>query len=380
MVERLHKHHDVTCLAFAHDKDDADGARELRRFGVRIVTVPYRPYLGLIKSAYAMLSHRPFTTTFFGSGRLVSELRRRMPETDLAIAFSSSMGAYLLDWPAVPRILHFCELDSDKWRQYATHTRPPMRWVYERETRVLEALERRLAANMDSNIVCTELEQRVFVDRIPGAACTVMRNGVDLEYFSPEGLAPEPGHIVFTGVMSYFPNIDACRWFVSSVLPEIARRHPEARFTIVGSGPSSDVRRLTRDARVTVTGPVADTRPYLRRAAVVVAPLRIARGVQNKVLEGLAMGVPVVATRVAVQGVGGTAGRDYRVANDASAMAETIGDLLSNESERAALGARGRAFVVATYGWDRSLDVLDEIIASVVSPATPGLESRERVL
>jgi glycosyltransferase involved in cell wall biosynthesis len=107
--------------------------------------------------------------------------------------------------------------------------------------------------------------------------------------------------------------------------------------------------------------------------------LRIARGVQNKVLEGLAMGVPVVATRIAVQGVGGTAGRDYRVANDASAMAETIGDLLSNESERAALGARGRAFVVATYGWDRSLDVLDGIIASVVSPATPGLESRERV-
>ena len=362
MVQRLHSQHDVTCLAFAHDEDDVVGARELRRFGIRIVTVPYRPFLGLIKSAYAMMSDRPLTTSFFGSRRMASELKNRMRKADLAIAFSSSMGSYLLDWPSVPRILHFCELDSDKWRQYANRTRPPMQWVYEREARVLEALERRLASEMNANIVCTELERRVFVERIPNAACTVMRNGVDLEYFSTDGLAPERGHIVFTGVMNYLPNIDACQWFAGSVLPRIVRRHPEARFSIVGSAPSSGVRRLTKDPRVTVTGRVPDTRPYLRRAAVVVAPLRIARGIQNKVLEGLAMGVPVVATSIAVQGVNGVSRRDYLVADDADAMAEEVGGLLADDQARSALGARGRAFVEANYNWDESLRTLDELV------------------
>jgi sugar transferase (PEP-CTERM/EpsH1 system associated) len=364
MLKRLHEVHDVTCLAFSHDEDDAAGATELRRLGYNITTVPYRPVAGAIKGVHAMLTGRPLTTSFLGSSQLARELRARIDDIDLAIAFSSSMGAYLLDMPSVPGILHFCELDSDKWRQYASMTRPPLRWIYAREARVLRTLEHRLAHSMNANIVCTSREKVLFQAEIPGTACAVMPNGVDLAYFSPRVADAEPGHLVFTGIMNYYPNVDGCLWFAAEVLPKIADIHPNARFTIVGANPTHAIRRLAQDPRITVTGRVPDTRPFLRRASIAVAPLRIARGIQNKVLEGLAMAVPVVGTAAAVQGVAGVAGRDYLVGDSPADMADAINRLLSNGVERRALGARGRAFVEANYNWDRSLEVLDSLIAT----------------
>ena len=369
MLQRLHEAHEVTCIAFVHGRDDAAGAAELRRLGIDIVTVPYRPVIGFLKSLKAIVTEQPLTTTFLVSSRVQAELRSRMHRTDVAVAFSSSMGAYLLDWPSVPRILHFCELDSDKWLQYAQRTAAPMRWIYARESRVLLTLERRLAAKMNANLVCTPLERSIFESRIPGSSTGVMPNGVDLEYFSPKGLQPERGHLVFTGVMNYFPNVDGCEWLVREVLPKVIADHPQVKLTIVGSNPSRAVTRLTRDSHVMVTGAVLDTRSYVRRAAIVVAPIRIARGIQNKVLEGLAMGVPVVATSAAVQGVGGIANRDYVVADDVVTMAAAISNLLSRDEERTALGARGRAFVESHYSWDRSLGIFDEVMASVLSEA-----------
>ena len=362
MVQRLHANHDLTCLAFAHDEDDRQGAKELERLGIQIVTVPYERFMGVLKSGWALVTGHPLTTSLLGSSRIRAEVASRAAETDLMVAFSSSMGAYLLPYAGVPRVLHFCELDSDKWRQYAQRSRWPMRWVYAREARTLLNLEHVLARAMSANIVCTPLERAVFTANLSGLPCAVMRNGIDLEYFSPEGLAPEPGHIVFTGVMNYLPNVDGCIWFATDVLPRIAEAHPNAMFTIVGANPSRAVLKLAANPRVLVTGRVPDTRPFLRRASVCVAPLRIARGIQNKVLEGLAMGLPVVGTTPATQGVGGTDGRDYLVADDPDRLAATIGNLLTHESERAALGRRGRAFVEQNYSWAQSLDLFDELI------------------
>jgi sugar transferase (PEP-CTERM/EpsH1 system associated) len=369
MVEWLHRHHDVTCFAFSHDDQDAAGAADLRRMGVDIVAVPYCRPVAAIKGGLALGTRRPLTTALLSSSRLSAEVQRRMPGADLAVAFSSSMGAFLGPFPHVPRILHLCELDSDKWLQYSERTTGAMRWLYAREARLLLELERQLAREMDANLVCTPREQEIFDARIGSANCAVMPNGVDLEYFSPAGLDPQPGSIVFTGVMDYFPNVDGCSFFVKSVLPVVASRVPHARFTIVGANPTSDVRRLAADPRVTVTGRVPDTRTYLRRASVAIAPLRIARGIQNKVLEALASGVPVVGTTAATQGVGGTAGRDYLVAADAHAMADAVCDLLTNEQERIAQGRRGREFVEGRYSWARSLDIFDRVIAQVIAGA-----------
>jgi sugar transferase (PEP-CTERM/EpsH1 system associated) len=367
MVERLQRHHDVCCVAFAHGEEDENGARELRDRGVSVVTVPFRRHLTVVKAVGALATGQPLTTVLLGSRTMRAAVASAMRGADVAVAFSSSMGAYLLEWPGTPRILHFCELDSDKWHQYAQSTRPPMNWIYAREARLLLELERRLAASMNVNMVCTPLEAGIFHDRIESATCVVLSNGIDLDYFSPSPLEAVRAEIVFTGVMDYFPNIDGCQWFVQEVLPRVAAEVPETHFTIVGSSPSRPVRKLGLDPRVTVTGRVPDTRPYLRRASIVVAPLRIARGIQNKVLEGMAMGVPVVATTVAAQGVAGIPGRDYVTADDAATMSRAIVRLLTDDEERHALGARGRTFVETHYSWEDALDPLERVVEQLAT-------------
>jgi glycosyltransferase involved in cell wall biosynthesis len=195
----------------------------------------------------------------------------------------------------------------------------------------------------------------------------VLRNGVDLEFYEPSRNAPEPGHIAFTGVMNYYPNVDGCVWFAEDILPLVRERVPDARFTIIGSKPAPEIERLASIPGVTVTGFVDDTRDWLRRAAVSVAPLRIARGIQNKVLEALAMGLPTVGTTSATQGVDGRPGEHYLVRDDARSFADAVIELLQDAERARALGAAGRRFVEETYDWERVFAHLDEILAAAVS-------------
>jgi sugar transferase (PEP-CTERM/EpsH1 system associated) len=387
MVERLHRNHSVVVLAFAHGDEDHQGADVLRQMGMEVVTVPYRASRGALNSVAALLQDDPLTTAFFGSRQVRQEVETRAGECDVMVAFSSSMGAYLLPYEGVNRILHFCELDSDKWRQYANRSSGWRRWVYGREARVLLQLERQLARSMNTSIVCSPVEKELFDRYIPDVPCSVLQNGVDLQYFAPVGLAPEPGHLVFTGVMDYFPNVDACEFFAREVLPRIRERHADARFTIVGSNPSPEVLKLAELPGVAVTGRVADTRAYLRRASVCVAPLRIARGIQNKVLEGLAMGLPVVGTTAATQGVGGVPGQDYLIADGADAQVAAVTSLLGDSTKRGRLAAAGRRFVAAHYDWGARMASLDDILARLpdktrhggsiapFSPASAGLSN-----
>jgi len=261
--------------------------------------------------------------------------------------------------------MHFAELDSDKWRQYAQRTRFPMKLVYRREWRRLLAFERELASRSVTNVFCTPLEERIFQEAIPGRPSVVVRNGVDLERFSPHRNAPEPGHLVFTGVMDYLPNVDGCVWFVREILPRIRERVPSATLSIVGARPAPEVERLASTPGVTVTGFVDDTRDWLRRAAVSVAPLRIARGIQNKVLEALAMGLPVVGTTSATQGVEGTPEEHYLVRDDAEGFAAAAADLLAEPERAGALGRAGRGFVERRYAWSSVLAPLDELLEEI---------------
>jgi sugar transferase (PEP-CTERM/EpsH1 system associated) len=272
------------------------------------------------------------------------------------------MGAFLLPHVELPWIMHMAELDSDKWLQYSKRERWPMSWVYAREWRTLEAFERRLVDAAATSVFCTPLEQRIFDERMPGHPSVVLRNGVDLERFRPAPERAEPGHLVFVGVMDYLPNVDGCVWFVESILPLVRERHPDARFTIVGSKPTPDVQALARHPGVTVTGFVDEPRDHLERAAVSVAPLRIARGIQNKVLEAMAMGLPTVGTTSATQGVEGTSGEHFLVADDERAFAAAVGELLDDPAGARRLGDRARAFVEERYDWEALLVTLDELV------------------
>ncbi len=236
------------------------------------------------------------------------------------------------------------------------------------------AFERRIAHAFDENVFCTPLEQAIFEEQIPGASSIVLRNGVDIDHYRPDPAPAEPEHLVFVGVMNYLPNVDGCVHFVREVLPLVRAAYPDVRFTIVGSKPAPEVEALARQPGVTVTGFVDDPRLWLRRAAISVAPLRIARGIQNKVLEALAMGLPVVGTTSATQGVEGTPGQHFVLADTAEEQARAITTLLDDPSRARAIGAAGRAFVEERYAWEHVLAPLDELVARLTrgSARSPG--------
>jgi len=363
LVERLGREHTVRIVAFAHDDKDVEAAELLRAKGFPTSVVRYHDRRAKLAALPLLLTRTPLTLGVYGSNELQREVDRLAPDSDLAYAYSSSMGAFLERHTRLPRIMHFGELDSDKWRQYAEQSSFPMRQVYAREQRTLLEFERRVARSFAANVVCTPLEKEVFERDIPGAPCTVLRNGVDLVHYAPEWAGREAGRIVFTGVMNYRPNAAGCIWFVREILPLVRREIPGATFSIVGSQPTPEVQRLAEVPGVEVTGFVDDTRRWLRRASVSVAPLRIARGIQNKVLEAMAMGLPVVGTTCATQGVEGVPGRDFRLQDDAAGFAREVVDLLRHPDEALAVGRRARQFVEANYDWEVVFRPLDDLVA-----------------
>jgi sugar transferase (PEP-CTERM/EpsH1 system associated) len=267
------------------------------------------------------------------------------------------------------RIVDFIDLDSDKWRQYADTAGPPMRWVYRRESRLLAKAETAIAARSSASLFVSEAEADLFRRR-PGVAAEhvhAIGNGVDLDYFNgsrnyPNPYPPGGPVLVFTGMMDYRANVDAVRWFADAVLPLIRQRHPDVRFAIVGAKPDDTVKRLAERPGVIVTGRVEDVRPYVAHAAVAVAPLRIARGIQNKVLEAMAMAQPVVASAEAFEGIDAEPGVDLEVAGDAGQFAETVCRLLDDPAKAEALGARGRRCMIGRYTWESRLAPLDRIV------------------
>jgi len=377
LVDRMRRSHEVRCMAFAHGPADLRAAAELSELGVPIRSFPHDARWAQLKALPLLLTRRALTLGVYGSRSLQAAVDEAVGDCDLAYAYSSSMGAFLLPHPGVTRVMHFAELDSDKWRQYAERTRPPMSWVYRREWRTLLAFERELAHAFDQNVFCTPLEERIFREQVPGAPSTVLRNGVDAAHFTPAPEAAEPGHLVFTGVMDYYPNVDGCRWFAEAVLPGVRARFPDARFTIVGAHPVREVRALAELPGVEVTGFVEDTRDWLRRAAVAVAPLRIARGIQNKVLESMAMGLPVVGTTCATQGTEAVPGEHLLVADDEQGLIEAVCSLLGAPDDARELGRAGRRYVEEHYDWEVVLRDLDRILECGRAPAETSHEPRE---
>lgn len=371
LVERMRRSHEVRIAAFAHDDGDREAAAHLNSIGLSTFAVDHDERAAKLRSLPLIFGGTPLTLGVFGSRAMQAIVDREAARADLGYAYSSSMGAFLLPHAKLARVMHFAELDSDKWRQYALRSRPPMRWVYGRESRTLLDFERRVAHSFSENVFCTPLEQRIFQERIPGAPSMVLRNGVDLAWYTPRPEAALPRHLVFTGVMNYLPNVDGCEFFAHEVLPLLRPRFPDVRFTIVGSQPTGRVMRLAELPGVTVTGFVNDTRDWLARASISVAPLRIARGIQNKVLEALAMGLPVVGTSSATQGIEGLPGRDFLLADSAEEQARAIERLFQDPAEARALGARGRSFVEAQYDWERVFEPLDRLLERLAEEATP---------
>ncbi len=250
---------------------------------------------------------------------------------DVIYIFSVAMAAYVENLRRPGLILDAQDIDSEKWASYASQARWPMRAVWSREGRTLLNYERQAAMRCGHTLFVSQQECDRFIELAPEAANRVhaVEMGVDLDRFSPGQALQTPfetdgPHLVFTGNMDYWPNADAVQWFVADVFPLLRRRYPTVMFHIVGANPGRDVARLADTPGVRVTGRVPDTRPFIAHADACVVPLRIARGIQNKVLEAMAMGRPVVASPQAFEGVRATLGQDLLVADGATATADGI--------------------------------------------------------
>jgi sugar transferase (PEP-CTERM/EpsH1 system associated) len=278
------------------------------------------------------------------------------------------MAQYVASVSSIPVIVDLVDVDSDKWIQYSAHARFPWSAVYAREGKCLREYERGMADRSAALLVSTEREAALLRDS-GKTPVHVISNGVDTEYFKPiekERLMSE-STIVFTGDMAYFPNQQAVEFFARYVLPLIRQQVPDAQFLIVGRNPNQQVIRLGKLPGVEVTGSVPDVRPYLARATVAVAPFLIAAGIQNKILEAMASGIPVVATTRAVQGLSAGTGALIGTGETAQELADKTYNLLNNKGHAASVGHSGRMMVLAEYSWGAALDRLLEVIESTTS-------------
>jgi sugar transferase (PEP-CTERM/EpsH1 system associated) len=358
----------VHLACFADDDEDGANLAALRdalgdRLGEAHVEVRTRGKMAA--GAIALVERRPVSLALFDSSKLRAFVERKLADDAIGtvFAFSGQMGQFV---PADARqrfVMDFGDVDSAKFAQYAEDGAGPMRWVNRREGEKLFAFERATAGRADLCLFVSEAEAALFRARTGLANIRALSNGIDVDFFDPGADFPrlakgEGSLLLFTGQMDYAPNADAVAWFARAVLPLI----PGARFAIAGRNPLPSVQALAGE-RVIVTGAVADMRSWLAAADVVVAPLKLARGIQNKVLEAMAMARPVVASPGAFEGIEAVPGRDLIVAaDDDAATAAAVNRLLRDPG---AIGAAARRQMELHYRWEARLAPL----AAMVDPA-----------
>ncbi len=358
----------VSVGCFQEEARDAEGVAFLRERCADVVAPRLSRPVAKALSLRGLLTGEALTLPFFRSGALRAAMRRWCEPTppDLVWVYSSSMAQYALAAPARAKVMQFAELDSDKWAQYAAAASGLGRWIYAREARRLLAFEDRVARAFDRSLVVSEVERELFTARIPGVAPDVLPNGVDVAHFRSRGDGERhPRTAIFTGVMDYEPNVDGVCWFVAQCWPALRERFPDARLLVVGSRPTARVQALTATPGVTVTGRVPETPPWFDRAAVGIAPLRLARGVQNKVLEAMSMGLPVVSSPQAAQGLGPAPADAIAVADGAAATIAAVARWFADPATARAGGRLAADWVRATWRWERMYERCEELLAGL---------------
>ncbi len=315
------------------------------------------------------MNRQPLTLPYYhdpGMAQWVEQTTRKEKIAHILI-YSSAMAQYIDDpvYDKIRRVVDFVDVDSDKWRQYAEKKSWPLNWVYRREAMRLLGFERMIANRFDASLFVSNEEAKLFQGMAPESAGKISfySNGVDLEFFSPERDYPDPypdggPSIVFVGAMDYWPNEDAVSWFAKEVLPSVRVKWPDALFYIVGSRPSDRVKGLGKIKGVKVTASVPDVRPYIHHATAVVAPMHIARGIQNKVLEAMSMAKPVVVTGMGLEGIDADNGSEVLVADNAPEFVASLDSIFSGT--RSDMGSMAREKIQRDFSWDSTLPKIDQ--------------------
>ena len=370
-LKGLVKNFNVHLATFIDDPEDWAYVDKVKALTVDSLFVNLNPSLAKIKSLSGLLTNQPLTLPYYKNAQMQRWVDKTIEENNIekVFVFSSAMAQFVHKHQNLEIVIDFVDVDSDKWLQYSQKTSWPMNWVYKREAKRLLAYDSEMAKLAKMNLFVSEEESKLFKTLVDTKADKIsfVNNGVDLEYFNHTEqyqavYDSSDNVIVFTGAMDYWANVDAVIWFVSEVFPIIRQQCRTAQFYIVGSKPTKDVLKLANHEGVFVTGRVEDIRPYLVFANVVVAPLLIARGIQNKVLEAMAMGKKVVVTPQAIEGIE-IVDEDVYTLEKPNDVASKVLELLE-DSQPAQFIEKNRQFVEQNFSWDASLESLTDFINS----------------
>jgi sugar transferase (PEP-CTERM/EpsH1 system associated) len=361
----------VSLFSLIHDDEEASNIDRVP-FAHDVTGVRVTRGRNLLRSAAGMASNVPLTHRLLDapsvSSALIKMVRTRPP--DVVVAFCSGMARFALEPPLRDRpfVLDLVDVDSAKWRQLATRVRGPLRWVYRREADTLGRFEANAAIRAETTLVVNERERQALLAIAPRARVSVLPNGIEADAFVPPKPPGDSSVVIFCGVMSYFPNEEGVRWFAQHVWPRVRAARADARFMVVGMGPTRALRTLaTQDRSIEIVGRVDQIEPYLWKSAVSVAPLRLAQGLQNKVLEALAAALPVVVTPAVSNGLPPEVLPGCVIAEDPTDFADAVLRLLAASPE--ARWRQARAARLDRLTWSERLAPIGDILHGAAAPA-----------
>ncbi len=373
MIRHLNQTHEVTVCSLSRSDVETAEAQGIAPHCTEFHIGQVDERIQMLRMIATLPTPITASASYFHSTKLARTIDRLLAERafDLIFVHCSSVAHFVSHVRDVPKILDFGDMDSQKWLEYAHYTPVPLSMGYGWEGKRLEAEEKRLAGKFDLCTATTAAEWDTLKAYGVPTPSDWFPNGVDAEFFSPGKDAYDPDTVVFVGRMDYYPNQQCMFDFCANVLPKLKARRPSIKLQIVGADPSPAVLRLGEIPGVTVTGSVPDVRPYVTRAALTVAPLRIARGTQNKILESMAMGVPVVCSKAAAGGVDAVPGDHLLVADKPDDLCNAVLRLVDNTAERERLAQAGRARVLSNHAWSSSMRRLDGIIDRCLTSFVP---------
>ena len=368
ILKKLNEHFDVHLACFIDDPFDKQYVDGLREYCASLFYLEQHKMIAKIKGLTSLITSKPITLPYYFARDMQQWVNRTIVEQGITKAFvySSSMAQYIEDkylpeGHEITRVIDFVDVDSDKWRQYAEKKSGLARWIFQREYQLLAAYEDKICQQFDHSLFVSPDEASLFKARQSAENAQKVHgvlNGVDINFFDPsadmtqESLVPAEPYIVFTGAMDYWANIDSVIWFVENVWPNIIQHNPQAKFAIVGGNPSAQVKALSKQKGVVVTGRVHDIRPYILQAKCVVAPLQIARGIQNKVLEAMSLNKSVVVTPMAMEGVNAKPSADIVITEDAVDYANACLRFLNEEKSN---DVQNRQWIKEHFTWQQTL-------------------------
>ncbi len=373
-IKFLSRRHTVDVCCLVDTPADERHVEPLKKY---CRTVTYVKINAKLKKAFSVLSAifsgKTCTEIFFHSKKLQRQIDQLISggNYDIIYIFCSSMASYVRNAGNIARVIDFVDIDSDKWIQYAKYARFPLKWLFKREGELLQKLECKILSWTQASFLVTERETEFFAHLPHGNKVYAIPNGIDRGFFDidktpcDDFLAGE-NYVCFTGAMDYFPNEDAVVFFYENIYPLIKPHAPGLKFYIVGSNPTDKVRKLADDKDVVVTGTVDDIRPYIRHAKISVIPLRMARGIQNKILEAISMGLPVVCTSNAAEGLALRNGIDFYVEDDESKFARRTLELLNNPCLKNEMVRSAQMLIDQFYDWENNLNKMESVMASAV--------------